>query len=124
MRVTVHGEATQNSEAGTMPSKEPLSPVGKARRGAGSRLLDRGGASRKFVPGAFARPVGAENQDAADRARQAMRGMRKIGVAALATAYHGNQDSREPNGVGMPSRRRASARERWCVEATTARGAR
>ncbi len=52
-------------------------------------LSDRFGVSWQIVPKALMRAVTAKDQVAAERARQAMYGMRKIDIAAIEAAFNG-----------------------------------
>lgn len=53
-------------------------------------LTDRFGVSWQIVPDALSRMIGAEDQEAADRAMQAMLQMKKIDIAALEAAFRGD----------------------------------
>lgn len=52
-------------------------------------LKDRFGMSWQIVPEPLSRLLGSKDREAADRALQAMMGMRKIEIAALESAYAG-----------------------------------
>ena len=56
-------------------------------------LTDRFGVSWQIVPDALPRLLGSDDSDAAGRAMQAMMKMRKIDIAALEAAFHGEGNS-------------------------------
>ena len=57
---------------------------------------DRFGLSWQIVPAALPRLLGSPDRTAAGRAMQAMLGMRKLDIAALESAFRGDQEGARP----------------------------